>query len=184
MFEKWKPMNVWHLFLINDLHDEQINTIVVYWLTDWLNNHFTIILFASVNDLAFKPDGSQLIIAAGLRVLVRLSCFLWPRHILSKKFMNYYYISCIVFLLQVYDTADGSIIQPLKGHKDVVYCVAYAKDGTELAFYLYVTFCCISHCLLSQQLLLSSAGKRSASGSADKSVIIWTSKLEGILKYT
>ncbi|KAA8590882.1 hypothetical protein FQN60_001825, partial [Etheostoma spectabile] len=70
------------------------------------------------------PDGSQLIIAAGLRVLV-------------------------------YDVADGAIIQPLKGHKDIVYCVAYAKDG-----------------------------KRFASGSADKSIIIWTSKLEGILKYT
>uniref|UniRef100_A0A7N6FL80 Intraflagellar transport protein 122 homolog n=1 Tax=Anabas testudineus TaxID=64144 RepID=A0A7N6FL80_ANATE len=51
-----------------------------------------------VYDIAFKPDGSQLIIAAGLRVLV-------------------------------YDTADGAIIQPLKGHKDIVYCVAYAKDG-------------------------------------------------------
>ncbi|KAL7398827.1 hypothetical protein ABVT39_015828 [Epinephelus coioides] len=77
-----------------------------------------------VYDLAFKPDGSQLIIAAGLRVLV-------------------------------YDVAEGAIIQPLKGHKDIVYCVAYAKDG-----------------------------KRFASGSADKSIIIWTSKLEGILKYT
>ncbi|KAF0036119.1 hypothetical protein F2P81_011431 [Scophthalmus maximus] len=77
-----------------------------------------------VYDIAFKPDGSQLIIAAGLRVLV-------------------------------YDAADGTIIQPLKGHKDIVYCVAYAKDG-----------------------------KRFASGSADKSIIIWTSKLEGILKYT
>uniref|UniRef100_A0A4W6D6E1 Intraflagellar transport protein 122 homolog n=1 Tax=Lates calcarifer TaxID=8187 RepID=A0A4W6D6E1_LATCA len=51
-----------------------------------------------VYDLAFKPDGTQLIIAAGLRVLV-------------------------------YDAADGAIIQPLKGHKDIVYCVAYAKDG-------------------------------------------------------
>uniref|UniRef100_A0A8C2J719 Intraflagellar transport protein 122 homolog n=1 Tax=Cyprinus carpio TaxID=7962 RepID=A0A8C2J719_CYPCA len=57
--------------------------------------------------------------------------------------------------VQVYDTADGTLIQPLKGHKDTVYCVAYAKDG-----------------------------KRFASGSADKSIIIWTSKLEGILKYT
>ncbi|XP_051644580.1 intraflagellar transport protein 122 homolog isoform X2 [Manacus candei] len=77
-----------------------------------------------IYDLAFKPDGTQLIVAAGNRLLV-------------------------------YDTSDGTLIQPLKGHKDTVYCVAYAKDG-----------------------------KRFASGSADKSVIIWTSKLEGILKYT
>uniref|UniRef100_A0A8C6Z1B5 Intraflagellar transport protein 122 homolog n=1 Tax=Nothoprocta perdicaria TaxID=30464 RepID=A0A8C6Z1B5_NOTPE len=77
-----------------------------------------------IYDLAFKPDGTQLIIAAGNKLLV-------------------------------YDTSDGTLIQPLKGHKDTVYCVAYAKDG-----------------------------KRFASGSADKSVIIWTSKLEGILKYT
>ncbi|MED6266259.1 hypothetical protein CHARACLAT_000298, partial [Characodon lateralis] len=77
-----------------------------------------------VYDLAFKPDGSQIIIAAGQRVLV-----------------------C--------DAKDGTIIQPLKGHSGTVYCVAYAKDG-----------------------------KRFASGSADKSIIIWTSKLEGILRYT
>ncbi|XP_066100588.1 intraflagellar transport protein 122 homolog isoform X2 [Saccopteryx bilineata] len=77
-----------------------------------------------IYDLAFKPDGTQLILAAGNRLLV-------------------------------YDTSDGSLLQPLKGHKDTVYCVAYAKDG-----------------------------KRFASGSADKNVIIWTSKLEGILKYT
>ncbi|XP_051483299.1 intraflagellar transport protein 122 homolog isoform X2 [Apus apus] len=77
-----------------------------------------------IYDLAFKPDGTQLVIAAGNRLLV-------------------------------YDTSDGTLIQPLKGHKDTVYCVAYARDG-----------------------------KRFASGSADKSVIIWTSKLEGILKYT
>ncbi|KAK0064191.1 intraflagellar transport protein 122 [Biomphalaria pfeifferi] len=55
----------------------------------------------------------------------------------------------------VYDASDGTIIQSLKGHKETVYCVAYATDG-----------------------------KRFASGSADKSVIIWTNKLEGILKYT
>ncbi|NXX34217.1 IF122 protein, partial [Nicator chloris] len=29
----------------------------------------------------------------------------------------------------VYDTSDGTLIQPLKGHKDTVYCVAYARDG-------------------------------------------------------
>ena len=72
----------------------------------------------------FQPDGSQLIVAAGQRVLV-------------------------------YDASDGTLIQPLKGHKDTVYCVAYARDG-----------------------------KRFASGGADKCVIIWTSKLEGILKYS
>ncbi|KAL1117127.1 hypothetical protein AAG570_004455 [Ranatra chinensis] len=55
----------------------------------------------------------------------------------------------------VYDTNDGSLIQPLKGHKDAVYCVCYSKDG-----------------------------KRFASGSADKNVIIWTSKLEAVLKYS
>ncbi|KAM5279663.1 intraflagellar transport protein 122 homolog [Ctenodactylus gundi] len=77
-----------------------------------------------IYDLAFKPDGTQLILAAGNRLLV-------------------------------YDTSDGTLLQPLKGHRDTVYCVAYARDG-----------------------------KRFASGSADRSVIIWTSKLEGILKYT
>uniref|UniRef100_A0A3B3YNF2 Intraflagellar transport protein 122 homolog n=1 Tax=Poecilia mexicana TaxID=48701 RepID=A0A3B3YNF2_9TELE len=51
-----------------------------------------------VYDLAFKPDGSQIIMAAGQRVLV-----------------------C--------DAKDGTIIQPLKGHSDTVYCVAYARDG-------------------------------------------------------
>uniref|UniRef100_A0A1A8F5N9 Intraflagellar transport protein 122 homolog n=1 Tax=Nothobranchius korthausae TaxID=1143690 RepID=A0A1A8F5N9_9TELE len=88
------------------------------------NHSWTASVRERVYDLAFKPDGSQIIIATGHRVLV-----------------------C--------DAADGAIIQPLKGHKDTVYCVAYAKDG-----------------------------KRFASGSADKSIIIWTSKLEGILKYT
>uniref|UniRef100_A0AAZ3P4Q2 Intraflagellar transport protein 122 homolog n=1 Tax=Oncorhynchus tshawytscha TaxID=74940 RepID=A0AAZ3P4Q2_ONCTS len=90
----------------------------------WIDKVHDLHFLPSIYDLAFKPDGSQLIVAAGNRVLV-------------------------------YDTSDGTLIQPLKGHKDTVYCVAYAKDG-----------------------------KRFASGSADKSIIIWTSKLEGILKYT
>ncbi|KAL7290018.1 hypothetical protein TKK_0015748 [Trichogramma kaykai] len=55
----------------------------------------------------------------------------------------------------VYESNDGALIQLLKGHKDIVYCVCYAKDG-----------------------------KKFASGGADKTVIIWTSKLEGILKYS
>ncbi|XP_057296410.1 intraflagellar transport protein 122 homolog [Hydractinia symbiolongicarpus] len=77
-----------------------------------------------IYDIAFNPDGSQLIAASGNKVLV-------------------------------YDTADGSLVRALKGHKETVYCVAYAKNG-----------------------------KRFASGGADKCVIIWTNKLEGILKYT
>ncbi|XP_065829391.1 intraflagellar transport protein 122 homolog [Oscarella lobularis] len=55
----------------------------------------------------------------------------------------------------VYDAGDGSLIQTLKGHKDTVYCLACSKDG-----------------------------ERFASGGADKSVIIWTSQLDGILKYS
>lgn len=54
----------------------------------------------------------------------------------------------------VYSAASGTVLHSLKGHKDTVYCVSYAADG-----------------------------KRFASGGADKTVIIWTSKGDGILKY-
>eukprot|EP01137_Pigoraptor_chileana_P031284 Opistho-2@18911 len=77
-----------------------------------------------IYDIAFRPDGSQVNVAAGNRVLI-------------------------------YDTADGDLVQSLKGHKEAVYAVAYSHDG-----------------------------KRFASGGADKTVIIWTNKLEGILKYS
>ncbi|XP_042911227.1 intraflagellar transport protein 122 homolog [Parasteatoda tepidariorum] len=56
--------------------------------------------------------------------------------------------------LLAYDT-DGKLLQSLKGHSDVVYSVCFSKDG-----------------------------QRFASGGADKQVIIWTSKLEGILRYS
>ncbi|XP_037909163.1 intraflagellar transport protein 122 homolog isoform X2 [Hermetia illucens] len=55
----------------------------------------------------------------------------------------------------VYEPTDGTLLETLKAHKDIVYCTAYAKDG-----------------------------KKFASGSGDKSVIIWTNKLEGLLKYS
>jgi len=77
-----------------------------------------------VNDLAFKPDGTELVVAVGDRVFI-------------------------------YNAEDGDLIQNLKGHKDTVYAVDYSRDG-----------------------------KRFASGGADKTVIIWTAKAEGILKYT
>ena len=77
----------------------------------------------AVNDIAFRPDGTQLIAGVGNRVLV-------------------------------YDAAVGDLVHSLKGHKDTVYCVAYSRDG-----------------------------KRFASAGADKTVIIWTTKAEGILKY-
>ena len=60
-----------------------------------------------IYDLCFRPDGTQLVVAAGQRVLV-------------------------------YDTADGTLIQPLKGHKDTVYCVSYAKDGKRFASGMYI----------------------------------------------
>ena len=79
---------------------------------------------ACVYNLAFKPDGTQLVAAVGSRVLV-------------------------------YDASDGDLLHSLKGHKKTLYCVAYSKDG-----------------------------KRFASGGEDKTIIIWTSKAEGILKYS
>ena len=81
----------------------------------------------AVQDIAYRPDGTQLIAAVGVRVLVYAAA----------------------------DSAAGDPIHSLKGHKDTVYCVAYGRDG-----------------------------KRFASGGADKMVIIWTPKAEGILKYS
>ena len=79
---------------------------------------------STVWDIAFKPDGSQMVVAVGNRILV-------------------------------YDAVDGDLLHSLKGHKDTVYCVDYSRDG-----------------------------KRFASGGADNTIIIWTSKAEGILKYS
>ncbi|KAJ3136146.1 hypothetical protein HK100_002072 [Physocladia obscura] len=55
----------------------------------------------------------------------------------------------------VYEVAEGELIQTLKAHKDTIFAVDYAADGS-----------------------------RFASGGADKQVIIWSSKMEGILKYS
>eukprot|EP00466_Bigelowiella_natans_P012811 jgi/Bigna1/68700/fgenesh1_pg.6_\ len=77
-----------------------------------------------VYSIAFKPDGTQLLVAVGNRILV-------------------------------YHAADGDLLHSLKGHRSSVYCVAYSRDG-----------------------------KRFASGGADKTIIIWTSKCDGILKYS
>lgn len=78
----------------------------------------------SIYSICYNPDGTQLIVAAGDKVLV-------------------------------YEPNEGSLIETLKGHKDNVHCVNYARDG-----------------------------KKFASGSLDKNVIIWTNKLEGLLKYS
>ena len=55
----------------------------------------------------------------------------------------------------VYNASDGDLLHSLKGHKDAVYGVSYARDG-----------------------------KNFASGAADKTVIIWTDKGEGVLRYS
>ncbi|CAH0716484.1 unnamed protein product, partial [Brenthis ino] len=80
--------------------------------------------FSSVHTICFSPDGTQLIVGAGEKVMV-------------------------------YDPRDGALVQLLQAHKGPVHAVAYCNDG-----------------------------KKFASGSADKNVIIWTSKMEGVLKYS
>ena len=55
----------------------------------------------------------------------------------------------------IYKTETGEMINRLKGHKDTVYCLSYAKDG-----------------------------QRFASGGADNSVVIWSSEGQGLLKYS
>ncbi|KAH9582225.1 WD40 repeat [Trypanosoma melophagium] len=61
--------------------------------------------------------------------------------------------SCGIRVL-IYDATTGAVVQSLKGHTDTVYCVSYSNDG-----------------------------KTFASGGADKTVILWTNKGEGVLKY-
>ncbi|KAI5641398.1 hypothetical protein NE865_06436 [Phthorimaea operculella] len=80
--------------------------------------------FSSVHTACFSPDGTQLVVGAGEKVMV-------------------------------YDPRDGALVQLLQAHKGAVHSVAYCGDG-----------------------------KKFASGSADKNVIIWTSKMEGVLKYS
>ncbi|XP_074605343.1 intraflagellar transport protein Oseg1 [Brevipalpus obovatus] len=55
----------------------------------------------------------------------------------------------------IYNARDGLLVTSLKNHRDTVLSVAYSQDN-----------------------------RRFASGSVDKQVIIWTSKYEGILKYS
>ena len=55
----------------------------------------------------------------------------------------------------IYNAASGDLLHSLKGHRNSVYSVSY-----------------------------SASGERFASGSADKNVIVWTDKAEGILKYS
>lgn len=78
-----------------------------------------------VYDLCFSPDGVNLVVAVGLRILI-------------------------------YDVTQGSNIKTIKeGHKGLVYALSYSVEG-----------------------------KIFASGSQDKSVIVWTPEGSGIVRYT
>ncbi|KAG5489975.1 hypothetical protein JKF63_00094 [Porcisia hertigi] len=54
----------------------------------------------------------------------------------------------------VYAASTGTLLHSLRGHQDTIHCVDYAGDG-----------------------------KRFSSGGADRTVILWSSKGEGIVKY-
>ncbi|VVD05909.1 unnamed protein product [Leptidea sinapis] len=79
---------------------------------------------SSVQAICFSPDGTQLVVGAGEKIMV-------------------------------YDPLEGGLLQLLQAHKGPVHAVDYCIDG-----------------------------RKFASGSADKNVIIWNSKMEGILKYS
>eukprot|EP00057_Strongylocentrotus_purpuratus_P025672 XP_011680146.1 PREDICTED: intraflagellar transport protein 122 homolog [Strongylocentrotus purpuratus] len=101
-----------------------------------------------IHDLAFKPDGTQLIVAAGNRVLLLLS-----RRVLDHR--------------RGKQTGDPS-------HQG--WGAAWGRWGAELM-----------GVVCQGQTRPESCGKWVGvvqEGSADKTVIIWTAKLEGILKYT
>lgn len=55
----------------------------------------------------------------------------------------------------VYDATDGDLLHSLKNHKEAVYAVSYSRDG-----------------------------QRFASGGADSTIVIWSNKAEGLLKYS
>jgi len=54
----------------------------------------------------------------------------------------------------IYNAMNGEVIDQKRAHKDVVYCLAYSKDG-----------------------------QRWASGGADNNVIVWSAEGVGLLKY-
>ena len=82
-----------------------------------------------VYSIAFAPDGKSLVAAAGNRVLM--------------------------YATPADEEGLPHLLNSLKGHKDAVYCVDYARDG-----------------------------ERFASGGADNCVIIWTAAGAGVLKYS
>ena len=55
----------------------------------------------------------------------------------------------------IYDAISGTVLDYKRAHKDVVYCLAYSKDG-----------------------------QRWASGSADMNVVVWSAEGVGLLRYT
>jgi len=67
-------------------------------------------------------------------------------------------------------------------------CTVHTKTGMYMytythILYMYVHNSC-THTHTQTPFFLSIPGQHFASGGADKSVIIWTSELEGVLKYT
>jgi intraflagellar transport protein 122 len=55
----------------------------------------------------------------------------------------------------MYDAQDGKVLDVKTAHKDVIYALAYSRDG-----------------------------QRWASGGADNSVVVWTAEGVGLLRYS
>ena len=76
-------------------------------------------------------------------------------------------------------STDGRLLRTLSGHRDTVYCVAFAQNGVLYNFALEL----YQFQFTSRPCMYICAGELFASGGADKTVILWNNSLEGMLKF-
>ena len=94
-----------------------LQVFVVVVVVNWLSS-FSLIF--RIYDLAYSPDGNQLLAAAGSNILV---CPLCP-----PSFIYIYYNYYII--IQVCNGETGKLEKPLRGHKDNVHSLCYNREGS------------------------------------------------------